>query len=329
MGMMPKINIDTPFVLKTCTICNGSFGPESFIKTKSLFYPDGYLPVCADCIKKLLIENDFDWELVDKLCRYADIPFIPVEWERLHQANGDDVFQAYADIFLSSEFDGLGWKEYDDEFRRLKKEGLIENELPILKDEKRKKLKEKWGSNYDDEELSYLENLYNGILLTQNINGALQTDQALKLCKISFEIDSRIRGGQDIDKLLSSYDKLVKIAEFTPKNAKNANDFDSMGELIKWLEKKGFKNKFYDNVTRDIVDETIKNIQNYNQKLYTNESGIGDEITNRIESLKAAKEMEDYYGLKQEYDLDEFENDGYEKLFKQENFEVDIGESEV
>lgn len=329
MGMMPKINIDTPFILKTCTICNGSFGPESFIKTKSLFYPDGYLPICADCIKKLLIENDFDWELVDKLCRYADIPFIPAEWERLRQANGDEVFQVYADIFLSSEFEGLGWKEYDDEFRKLKEEGLIENELPILKDEKRKKLKEKWGSNYDDEELSYLENLYNGILLTQNINGALQTDQALKLCKISFEIDSRIRGGQDIDKLLSSYDKLVKIAEFTPKNAKNANDFDSMGELIKWLEKKGFKNKFYDNVTRDIVDETIKNIQNYNQKLYTNESGIGDEITNRIESLKAAKEMEDYYGLKQEYDLDEFENDGYEKLFKQENFEVDIGESEV
>ena len=91
--------------------------------------------------------------------------------------------------------------------------------------------------------------IYNGILLTQNINGALQTDQALKLCKISFEIDSRIRGGQDIDKLLSSYDKLVKIAEFTPKNAKNANDFDSMGELIKWLEKKGFKNKFYENRT--------------------------------------------------------------------------------
>jgi len=42
--------------------------------------------------------------------------------------------------------------------------------------------------------------------------------------------------------LLGSYDKLVKIAEFTPKNAKNANDFDSVGELFRWLEKRGWKN---------------------------------------------------------------------------------------
>jgi hypothetical protein len=81
---------------------------------------------------------------------------------------------------------------------------------------------------------------------------------------ISLELESRIRAGADFDKLLSSYDKLVKVAEFTPKNAKNANDFDSVGELIKWLEKRGWKNKFYDGVTRDVIDETIKNIQNYN-----------------------------------------------------------------
>ena len=74
------------------------------------------------------------------------------------------------------------------------------------------------------------------------------------------ELDSRIREGVDFDKLLGSYDKLVKVAEFTPKNAKNANDFDSVGELVHWLEKRGWKNKFYDDVTRDVIDETIKNI---------------------------------------------------------------------
>jgi hypothetical protein len=93
---------------------------------------------------------------------------------------------------------------------------------------------------------------------------------------MSYEIDNRIREGTDFDKLLASYDKLVKAAEFTPKNVKNINDFDSVGELIKWLEKRGWKNKFFDGVTRDIVDETIKNFQNFNQRLYTNESGIGE-----------------------------------------------------
>ena len=324
MGMQPKIKQTTPFIVKTCSICGGTFGPEGFIKTKSLFYPDGYLPTCADCIKQLLIEHNFDWDLVDKLCRYADIPFIPAEFERLHESNGDNVFQVYADVFLSSEFEGLGWKQYYEEFLRLKEKGHIEDELPILKEEKRKQLKEKWGSNYDDEELQYLENLLDGLLQTQNISGALQFDQALKICKISLNLDSKIREGADFDKLMGSYDKLVKTAEFTPKNVKNASDFESTGELIKWLEKRGFKSKFYDNVTRDIVDETIKNIQSYNQRLYTNESGIGDEITRRIEALKTIKDLENYYDVGKEYDLDEFENDGYEELMKNEEFVADV-----
>lgn len=324
MGMQPKIKQATPFIVKTCSVCGGTFGPEGFIKTKSLFYPDGYLPMCADCIKQLLIEHNFDWDLVDKLCRYADIPFIPAEFERLHESNGDNVFQVYADVFLSSEFEGLGWKQYYEEFLRLKEKGHIEDELPILKEEKRKQLKEKWGSNYDDEELQYLENLLDGLLQTQNISGALQFDQALKICKISLNLDSKIREGADFDKLMGSYDKLVKTAEFTPKNVKNASDFESTGELIKWLEKRGFKSKFYDNVTRDIVDETIKNIQSYNQRLYTNESGIGDEITRRIEALKTIKDLENYYDVGKEYDLDEFENDGYEELMKNEEFVADV-----
>lgn len=328
MGMQPKIKIDTPFVVKKCSTCGGNFGPESFIKTKSFFYPDGYLPMCADCIEKLLIENDFNWEFVDKLCRYADVPFIPAEFERLHESNGSKVFQIYADVFLSSEFEGLGWNDYNEQFKRLKEAGLMEDELPILKEEKRRKLKEKWGSNYDDEELQYLENLLDGLLQTQNISGALQFDQALKICKISLNLDSKIREGVDFDKLMGSYDKLVKTAEFTPKNVKNASDFESTGELIKYLEKRGFRSKFYDDVTRDIVDETMKNIQAYNQRLYTNESGIGDEITRRIEALKTIKDLENYYDTGKEYDLDEFENDGYEELMKNDEFVADLSGDE-
>ena len=171
----------------------------------------------------------------------------------------------------------------------------------------------------------YLENLYDGLLLTQNINGALQGDQAIKICKISYEIDCRIREGVDFDKLLASYDKLVKTGEFTPKNVKNASDFESMGELCRWLEKRGFVNPFYDGETRDVVDETIKNIQSWNQRLYTNESGIGDEITQRIQALKTAAELESYYDLNEENtDFDNYENEGFEQLFQNDEFEAEL-----
>ena len=151
-------------------------------------------------------------------------------------------------------------------------------------------------------------------------------NSGIKNGKERFELDSRIREGTDFDKMLASYEKLVKAAEFTPKNVKNAGDFDSIGELVKWLEKRGFRNTFYDDVTRDIVDETIKNIQNYNQRLYTNESGIGEEITRRIEALKNAQELENYYGVSdQEYDLDNYDNEGYTELMKdEEEFIVEL-----
>lgn len=319
---MKKANIKPPkiFLLKTCAKCGGDYGAESYAKTKSLFFVDGYLPICNDCLKEILKEDDFSWDIIDKICQCADVPFIPDKFEELHEIHGDNVFPFYADIFFLEEFEGLGWGDYFREFKKLKKENAIEEELPEIRQEKIRKLEEKWGANYDYEALSYLENLYVGLLMTQNVNGALQGDQALKICKISYELDSRIREGDDFDKMLSSYDRLVKVAEFTPKNVKNINDFDSIGELGRWLEKRGWKNQYFDDVSQDIVDESMMNIQNYNQRLYTNESGIGDEITRRIEALKTANDLEtNYYGTDdKEYDLDNYDNDGYEALFKED-----------
>lgn len=333
MGLAPNINKRKPsFLLKTCSHCAGSFGSEGFAPTRSIFYPDGVIPVCNDCIDKMIAQHDGEWNFVDKVCQMVNVPFVPKEWERISEMNKTNAFAKYAEIFLNSEYDGIEWSDYFDAFRTLRDAGKIEDELPGLADDKRARLKKFWGATYDDDALEYLDMLYQGLLSTQNINGKLQMDQAQKICKMSYEIDRRIEEGADFDKLLASYDKLVKAAEFTPKNVKNINDFDTFGEAAKWMEKNGWRNRFYDNVTRDIVDETLKNFQGFVQRLYTNESSIGDEVTRRLEALKATAEMEkdDYYGTNKEYDLDQFERDGYEVVFEgeSEEFAVDPDASE-
>ena len=45
-------------------------------------------------------------------------------------------------------------------------------------------------------------------------------------------LDQKIRAGEDFDKVIASYDKLVKTAEFTPKNTKNAGEFESVGKIL-------------------------------------------------------------------------------------------------
>ena len=317
-------------MLKDCVHCAGSFGTEGFAPTRSIFYPDGVIPICNDCIDKMIQQEEGNWTFVDKLCQMADIPFIPKEWQNIAEMNAVGAFYVYAQIFLNSEYDGIGWGDYFEAFRSLRDAGKIEDELPGLSDDKRARLKKMWGANYDDAALEYLDSLYQGLLSTQNINGKLQMDQAQKICKMSYEIDRRIEEGTDFDKLLASYDKLVKAAEFTPKNVKNINDFDTFGEAAKWMEKNGWRNRFYDNVTRDIVDETIKNFQSFVQRLYTNESNIGDEVTRRMEALKRTSELEssdnNYYGTGNEHDLDSFEREGYEVTFdgEEDDFAADL-----
>ncbi len=305
------------FVYKTCVKCGKQFDASNFIKVQSPLYPDGYSNWCNSCIDEYLAENEYNWQEVDRVCRTLDIPYVPAEYERLCGLAADrkSGFMTYSQVFLQSEYNGLDWGDYFRKFKELRETGNLEDELPEIREERINKLREKWGGNYDEEELNQLEQLYGGILASQNVAGAMQIDQAKKICKISLEIDSRIREGVDFDKMLASYDKLVKTAEFTPKNAKNASDFDSTGELCRWLEKRGWVNRFYDNVTRDIVDETIKNIQNYNQRLYTNEGNIAEEITRRVEALKSIEEASNTYtDFDSEFDRDAYEVDGYQDL---------------
>lgn len=330
MPIEPKIP-KKAILTKTCNRCGITTSVDEFAPTHSPFYPDGYIPFCNTCAMAYLREKEYDWAAVDTLCQYAGIPFIVTEWNRLFEANGDNTWSIYSKVFAADAYKSLGWSDYFHQYQKLKETGVVEDEIPLLKEQRLEKLRKVWGSNYSEEDLTYLEDLYKGLLQAQNVNGALQIDQARKLCKISLEIDSRIRAGdKDVDKYLSSYDKLVKIAEFTPKNTKNAADFDSFAEVGMWLEKRGYQNKFYDGVTRDIIDESLKNIENYNQRLYINEGGIGDDITQRLEALKTANEAEeDVFDLPKEYDLDEYDNAGYIVENENDEFEAEGGDADV
>lgn len=330
MGLQPEIKRKKKFVLRECTNCHDSYGEEGFAPTKSFFYPDGVIPLCDSCVDALIESHGADWSFVDRLCQIADIPFVPKEWEAISKMNPTSAFHKYAEIFLASDYDRIDWRSYYDAYKELESRGQLEEIVPTLSEEKRRQLRAMWGANYDDEALEYLDNLYNGLITTQNINGKLQMDQAQKICKMSYEINLRIAAGEDFDKLLGSYDKLVKAAEFTPKNVKNINDFDTFGEAARWMERNGWRNTFYDGVTRDVVDETMKNVQSFVQRLYINESSIGEEVTRRLEALRATAEMEGYYGTDKQHDLDQFEREGYDIVFEgeEDDFVADLPEEE-
>ena len=293
----------------------GNSNVSKYLPTRSFLF-DGFLPVCNYCIEarvRKIYENNEDdyWNFLDQLCQMLDIKFDPSLWEKLYKTHKYKTFIVYANMMRELDYKSVNWSDCNRRYLELQKEELLDDEIPELRAQKIAKMQEKWGP-YCEEDLAYLENLLTGIMKSQDVNGAKSYDEAKKLCKVSLLIEQRIRAGEDFDKMLGSYEKLTKIADFTPKNAKNINDFDSVGELFAWLERKGWQNPFYDGVTKDIVDSTMKNMQSYVRNLYVNETSISDEIERRLEALKHIQELENpYYDEDKLDDPDAYEQEGY------------------
>lgn len=278
---------------KICTKCKDEKTTAHFIAVNSLLH-SGSLPICRECLAKMISSTPEKerWNVIDKICQWADVPFLPGEWEKLYQANGKDTLGVYIAIFRTEQYKTLDWMMYNNVYLQLLEEGRVEDAMPELKEKRLQDWRRKWGMVYDEEQLEYLENLHLGLINSQNVVGALNEDQALKLCKISLIIEEKIRGGVDFTKDLKAYDELAKLSNLTPKNVKDANEFDSFGEVYAYLEKTGWQNKYYDGAVRDEVDNTEKNIKNWVRYLYINETGIAEEIEQRINNLKVAAELE-------------------------------------
>ena len=306
---------------KKCSKCAIEKTTAHYIAVNSKIH-NGSLPICRECIGQM-ISNEKDegkkWNLVNKLCQWADIPFIPEEWDKIYCTKGKDAFGIYCSIFRSEPYNTLDWNMYNEAYLQLKEEQRLEDAIPTLKEKQMNDLRKKWGMSYDDEQLGYLESLHQGLITSQNIVGALNEDQALKLCKISLIIEEKIRAGVDFDKDLRAYDSLAKLSNLTPKNVKEANEFDSFGEVFAYLEKAGWMNKYYDGAVRDEVDNTEKNIKNWLRYLYVNESGVAEEIEERINNLKVAAELED-----EEFDENEFRQYMDEQNIEQEDFKIEL-----
>lgn len=306
---------------KKCSKCAIEKTTAHYIAVNSKFH-NGSLPICRECIGKMISDEKDEtkkWNLINKLCQWADIPFVPEEWDKIYCTKGKDAFGIYCSIFRSEPYNTLDWQMYNDVYLQLKEEQRLEDAIPALKERQMNDLRKKWGMSYDDEQLGYLESLHQGLIASQNIVGALNEDQALKLCKISLIIEEKIRAGVDFDKDLRAYDSLAKLSNLTPKNVKEANEFDSFGEVFAYLEKTGWMNKYYDGAVRDEVDNTEKNIKNWLRYLYVNESGVAEEIEERINNLKVAAELED-----EEFNESEFRQYMDEQSIEQEDFKIEL-----
>lgn len=286
-----------------CPYCKQERQPEEFVPTKSPFHPKGRSLICIGCLERMVKADDL--EEVDRMCRWLDIPFLVDQWTRIYKNGKERTLRLYIKLLEeNASYSALDWKEVNEKWRLSMEANTITDNIPTINDQWRAQMRLKWPSDMDrsDEDYHYLENFYQDLCTTQNLVSATQRDDAKRLCEVGLLATQKIRAGLDAKNEMAIYHNIVKTEGFEPKNAKNIGDFDSVGELYTWLEKRGWKPRWHTE-PQDSVDFTIRNIQKYLQRLVINEGSIGDQVENRRKQLELANKLEEEY----DYSSDEEE----------------------
>ena len=175
---------------------------------------------------------------------------------------------------------------------------MPEEELNLANDlteDDKKFLAMKWGRLYKPNEWIELERNYTEMSNSFDIQDADTINTLILICKTNLKMNQAIDCG-DLDgfqKLSRVSESLRKSAKFTAaQNKEQKNDFvDSVGELVAMCERDGFIPRFVTDVPQDKVDATLQDMNNYLNKLVTQDLGFGQQIEDALKKIQIQKEM--------------------------------------
>lgn len=275
--------------MRKCLKCKQEKPIHEFQYTPSNFFPSHHSQICTSCLE-LMVHQDNMGE-IDRLCRWLDVPFDLNKWTQLYTIHKDHTLTAYFNTLLDEHYQALQWADENERWRLARNEGTIDEEIEALSEAKVRKLKRTWSPSYSTEELLFLEDYYNQILATQNVSTPILQHYARDLCEIELRIKKGLRNGDDIKKDMDARDNIIKIAHFEATNAKNAADFESVGELMVYYGKKGWHPKWHSE-PKDDVDFCMQNIQNYLKRLVVNEGNFAEQVEDRRERYNLTERLE-------------------------------------
>ena len=178
-----------------------------------------------------------------------------------------------------------------------------------LTDEDKLYLRLKWGKAYKPEEWVRLEQLYQEMSQSYDIQGAGHEDTLKLVCKTSLKSNQLLDIG-DVDgaqKMIKMYDGLMKSGKFTAaqNKAENGEFLDSISEFVVLCEKEGFIPRFYTEKPNDKVDETLMDLKGYTHDLVVEEMNLGNLIENAVKEMAMQEAKEEDEDIDDDLTLEE------------------------
>ena len=228
-----------------------------------------------------------------------EMPDQPLEEPEYAAEPNEETFPTQEDYFASNAFEASAQEI-----------GLTDEDITYLR--------LKWGKAYKPEEWVQLEQLFNEMMDSYDIQSAGHIDTLKLVCKTSLKANQLLDLG-DVDgaqKMIKMYDGLMKSGKFTAaQNKTESGEFvDSISELVAVCEKDGFIPRYYTDGPQDKVDKVIQDMQDYVHTLVTEEMHLGTLIE------RALKTIEDEKLKDKELEIDdETEEEALERELFEEN----------
>lgn len=245
-----------------------------------LFGTDGVSTICYDCALESIDTKDLT--MVDKLCQFLDIAFMAEEWIKITKTSDNEryILETYIKTVKSSEYSKSSWKQYDLLWEKARETDAVLSKLPTLSADLFIYLRKKWGS-YDDfgvEDYLKMESYEKNTLNYYNFRDEARRDMIRKLALVSVLIDKKLASGdtREVSTLISSYQSLMKESGIQNAVQNDTETIESLSELIAFLEEHGWLMDYKVTESRDVVDATIRNFQQYVAAIV---AGSGEEVT--------------------------------------------------
>ena len=196
--------------------------------------------------------------------------------------------------------------EFEDYFAQ--QSGAADDFIDDLTEEDRKYLRLKWGKTYKPDEWIALEQLYEEMMSSYDVQGAGHIDTLKLVCKTSLKANQLIDIGdiEGFQKMSKVYDSLMKSGKFTAaqNKAETGEYVDSISELVELCEKEGFIPRFYIAQPNDQVDATLQDLKHYTHTLVTEEMNLGNLIENAIKEMSKEEAKEEDEDIDDELDYE-------------------------
>ena len=159
-----------------------------------------------------------------------------------------------------------------------------------LTEEDRTYLRLKWGKTYKAEEWIKLEQLYEDMMNSYDVQGAGHVDTLKMVCKTSLKANQLLDIGdvEGAQKMVKMYNELMKSGKFTAaqNKAESGEYVDSISELVALCEKDGFIPRYYTEGPQDKVDRVLQDLQSYTKTLVTEEMNLGNLIEKAVKQIE-------------------------------------------